>query len=58
MPVVSDTNRVAFLVDRFNVYYSIRDVERQVGGASAKQPDLRSLCASYLFRLEGYAELE
>ncbi len=58
MPVVSDTNRVAFLVDGFNVYHSIRDVERQVGDASAKWLDLRSLCMSYLYRLDGYAELE
>lgn len=53
-----DTNRVAFLVDGFNVYHSIRDVERQVGDASAKWLDLRSLCTSYLYRFEGYAELE
>lgn len=52
------TNRVAFLVDGFNVYHSIRDVERRVGDASAKWLDLRSLCASYLYRLEGRAELE
>ena len=58
MPVVSDTNRVAFLVDGFNVYHAIRDVERRVGDASAKWLDLRSLCTSYLYRLEGYAELE
>ena len=55
---MSDTNRVAFLVDGFNVYDSIRDVERQVEDASAKWLNLRSLCTSYLYRLEGYAELE
>ena len=37
------TNRVAFLVDGFNVYHSIRDVERRVGDASAKWLDFRSL---------------
>lgn len=40
------TDRVACLVDGFNVYHSIRDVERRVGDASAKWLDLRSLCAS------------
>ena len=40
-------SRVTYLVDGFNLYHSLRDVERQYG-RSAKWLDLKSLCESYL----------
>lgn len=42
-------SRVAFLVDGFNVYHSLRDAER-VAGRSLRWLDLRRLCESYARR--------
>jgi hypothetical protein len=42
-------NRVAFLVDGFNVCHSLRDAER-VAGRSLRRLDLRRLCESYARR--------
>jgi len=41
-------NRVIFLVDGFNVYHSLLDAIRDLGGASTKWLDIHSLCNSYL----------
>jgi len=41
-------NRVAFLVDGFNVYYSILDAINDLGGISLKWLNLRAFCESYL----------
>ncbi|MBI2970455.1 MAG: NYN domain-containing protein [Gammaproteobacteria bacterium] len=41
-------NRVAFLVDGFNVYHSARKAREDLGGKSTLWLDLRSLLTSYL----------
>lgn len=41
-------NRVAFLVDGFNLYHSARQASRELGGASTKWLDIRSLCVEKL----------
>jgi hypothetical protein len=40
-------NRVAFLVDGFNLYHSIRDAQASFG-YRVKWLDLHGLCASYV----------
>src|SRR2546422_10144844 len=42
-------NRVAFLVDGFNVYHSLREVQATLGRA-VKWLDLQGLCESYTRR--------
>lgn len=41
-------NRVAFLVDGFNVYHSAKVAAADLGGASTLWLDLRSLLSSYI----------
>jgi hypothetical protein len=40
--------RVAFVVDGFNVYHSIREAEKLTAARPQRWLDLQSLCASYL----------
>jgi len=40
--------RVAFVVDGFNVYHSIREAEKLTAARPQRWLDLKSLCASYL----------
>jgi uncharacterized LabA/DUF88 family protein len=42
------TNRTTFLVDGFNLYHSVVDASNDIGGASTKWLNIRSLCESYL----------
>jgi hypothetical protein len=46
------TKRVSFLVDGFNVYHSLSDLQG-LTGASVKWLDLRSLCNAYLHSVRG-----
>src|SRR5206468_10976805 len=54
------TNRTTFIVDGFNLYYSVEDAARQLGLGSrgTKWLDLRKLCASYLHVIGGGATLQ
>ncbi len=49
--------RTTFLVDGFNLYHSIRDIEYYCGGIRLKWLDISSLCTSFLHRI-GNADLE
>ena len=49
------TNLVAFLIDGFNFYHSLRSLGRRED-VSTKWLDIKSLCESYLYLLEGRAE--
>jgi hypothetical protein len=40
--------RVAFIVDGFNVYHSLKAAEKRAGGWSLRWLDLRGLCATLL----------
>lgn len=51
------TVRVAFLIDGFNLYHSLRDAQNATGSC-VKWLDIRSLCASYLPQLGREARLE
>ena len=43
-------DRVAFIIDGFNLYHSICDAERDLGSSSStKWLDIRSLCLSYIY---------
>ncbi len=41
-------NRIVFIIDGFNIYHSVIDASRDLGGVSTKWLDLYSLCKSYL----------
>ena len=51
--------RIAFLVDGFNLYHSLKDASFRLGlrGAGTRWLDLRSLCASFLHAIGGGAQL-
>lgn len=52
-------NRVAFIIDGFNLYHSVRDAEKDIGGAvSTKWLDIKSLCSSYIYLLGKTASLK
>lgn len=51
-------NRTTFLVDGFNVYHSVIEASRSLGGASTKWLDYRSLLSSYLAVIGAGAALE
>jgi len=51
-------NRVTFLVDGFNLYHSVVDASRDLGGASTKWLDIHSFCKSYLANIGKDAKLE
>ena len=40
--------RVAFIVDGFNLYHSIKDAERMVPARPQRWLDLRAFCQSYV----------
>jgi uncharacterized LabA/DUF88 family protein len=46
-------NRTAFIIDGFNLYHSVRDARRDLGGASTKWLDIRALFDSYLHLVGG-----
>lgn len=50
--------RVAFLVDGFNLYHSIRDAEKQVAARPQRWLDLRSFCQDYVRHFGRAAVLE
>lgn len=50
--------RVAFVVDGFNLYHSIRDAEKLVADRPQRWLDLRNLCTSYLPHFGRSAVLE
>lgn len=48
--VFESMNRVAFIIDGFNLYHSVRDAANDMGGnASTKWLDIKSLCSSYIY---------
>lgn len=49
-------NRVAFLIDGFNVYHSAVSASRDLHGATTKWLNLRALCESYLYLAGGNAQ--
>lgn len=50
--------RVAFLVDGFNLYHSIRDAEKQFGARPQRWLDLRAFCQDYVRHFGRDAVLE
>jgi uncharacterized LabA/DUF88 family protein len=52
---MSTVNRVAFLIDGFNLYHSLKSLGQRET-ISTKWLDVKGLCASYLYLLEGRAE--
>ena len=50
-------NRVAFLIDGFNVYHSAVSASRDLVGATTKWLNLRALCESYLYLVGGDAQI-
>ncbi len=50
-------NRTTFLVDGFNLYHSLKEATRDLGGAGTRWLDLRSLCSSFLYLVGGNASL-
>jgi len=51
-------NRTSFLVDGFNLYHSVRAASSDLGGASTKWLDIRSLLSSYLYVISPDAALK
>lgn len=41
--------RVSYVIDGFNLYHSLKDAQRDLGGRSTRWLDLQSLCKSYLY---------
>ncbi|MFN8496407.1 MAG: NYN domain-containing protein [Anaerolineae bacterium] len=41
-------NRVSFLIDGFNLYHSVKQASRELGGVSTKWLDIHAFCSSYL----------
>lgn len=50
--------RVCFVVDGFNLYFSLKQADARPRGAGTRWLDLQSLCASYLHVLGGGATME
>jgi len=50
-------NRTSFLIDGFNLYHSVREAARALGGSGTKWLDIRSLCPSYLHIVGSGAEV-
>lgn len=51
-------NRVAFLVDGFNLYHSAVDAQVTLGGATTKWLNIKSLCNSYLQTISRDAQIQ
>jgi hypothetical protein len=51
-------NRVAFLIDGFNLYHSVRDAGKAVGGVGTKWLDINALCHQTLSLVGGGATVE
>ncbi len=49
--------RVSFLVDGFNLYHSLKDASRALGGAGTRWLDLRALCSLYRAQIGGGAQV-
>jgi len=50
-------NRVSFFVDGFNLFHSLKAVERDIPGKQVKWLDLKGLCKEYLSQIGGGAVL-
>lgn len=50
-------NRVAFLIDGFNLYHSLKEAQRDLGGTGTKWLDIKGLCSSYLHLIGSGAEI-
>ena len=50
--------RTSFLVDGFNLYHSLTDASRALGGAGTRWLDLFDFCESSLYLLGGHARME
>lgn len=50
--------RVAFFVDGFNLYHSVKAAERLMPDSQLKWLDIPALCESYLYQIGGGATLE
>lgn len=44
-------DRVTFLIDGFNLYHSVCNASKDLGGASTKWLDIRGLCSGYIYLL-------
>ncbi|MFQ6092922.1 MAG: NYN domain-containing protein [bacterium] len=51
-------NRTTFLIDGFNLYHSVRDASRALGGTTTKWLNIRSLCDSYLHVIGNNAQTQ
>lgn len=51
-------NRIVFLIDGFNVYHSLENASKDLGGKSTKWLDIKSLCSSYLGNIGSNAILK
>lgn len=51
-------NRTIFLIDGFNLYFSVRQASRDLGGKTTKWLDVQSLCSSLLHIVGNDAQLE
>ena len=51
-------NRTAFIIDGFNLYHSVREASRHLGGVSTKWLDIYALCDSYLHLIGGGAQTQ
>ncbi len=52
------TNRTAFIIDGFNLYHSVIDASKDLGGVSTKWLNIRALCDSYLHLIGGNAQTQ
>ncbi len=51
-------NRVCFLLDGFNLYHSIKDIETDNNGICLKWLNVRELCSNYLYLIGNNAQIE
>jgi uncharacterized LabA/DUF88 family protein len=51
-------NRTVFIIDGFNLYHSVRDAARLLGGKGTKWLNIKALCESYLHLIGRGASLE
>ncbi len=50
--------RTTFIIDGFNLYHSVVSASKDIGGASTKWLNIRSLCESYLYTISPNHKLE
>lgn len=51
-------NRTVFLIDGFNLYHSVREASRDLGGVSTKWLDLRAWCEAHLSSISPDARIK